>query len=162
MALTAMHSILKIACFLTVAILFVLAVNHTRQGHDIEQSSVWSQQVLAPAPKPASLWALQGKRSMLLTSWLFRSQHRQVQGAHAPMFSMNIKASALDPASVTAQAATCDVLGLNGGPGNYNRVRLSCSVLVHACRLKPCSKLITWFMPTVLCFHIKSVQKSCA
>ena len=127
-----MQTILKVTGLLSVAVLVALAANHKHQGHGCEQISSWLQHVSAPAPKPASLWAVQGKQSVSLTSWLFRSQHSQVQGAHAPMFSMDINASALGPASVTAQAATCDVLGLNGGPGNYNRVRLSRSIVVHA------------------------------
>ena len=127
-----MQSIFKLAVLLTLALLVVLAAIYGHQGQDSKHSRSWTEHVTAPSPKPAFLQALQGKHSMSLTSWLFQKQHSQVQGAHAPAFSLSINASALSPASRTAQAATCDVLALNGGPGYYNRVRFSHSIVMHA------------------------------
>ena len=123
--------ILKLAPFAIVALFIVLAASCGLQSHGCTRWPCWSQRVPAFSPMPAFL---HDKQRTSMMSWLFQSQHSQLQAAHAPAFSASINASAMRKTSspaVQAQPATCDVLALNGGPGSYNRVRLP----TRACRL---------------------------
>ena len=123
-----MQSILKLAALLFMALFVALAAIHGHQGHSSRMSRSWPEHVLARSPRPASL---QDQQSMSLMSWLFDSQHSHFMAAEAPV-STCFNASALSPAEAAAlQPSTCDVLALNAGPGNYNRVRF-CTHFVHA------------------------------